>query len=276
LLKAATLHSLFGQVGARAVPVGASVVVHAAVIFTAVGHPGRADDTTADVVEVDVATLAPAPDEPEPARPPEAHDEPHAAAHHHTHPYPVPESHDWTPHDPSLVHVVAPAALPLPAAPAAPPPAPAPQVETSAPDHEELPHFAITVGVGPATVHGAVVAAAPPAAAQAGSSGGAPFEGDGDGPVPESSVTTPARLASGGAPPYPPEARELGIEASVPLELVVSASGAVESARSLTRAGHGLDEAAVGAVRGYRFVPATRGGRAVRVRMRWAMKFELR
>jgi len=294
LLKVTALQPVLGFLGARAVPIGASVVVHAAVIFTAVGHPaGAAADARADAVEVEVSTLTPVPDEAEREKPPldAPHEEPHAAAHHHTHPYPVPESHDWTPHDPSLVHTFAPAALPLPASPTAPTPparietetetAPPPAAATAA-----LPQFDMTVGAGAPGTHGAVTSTAPTAPHAGGGVAGAGMPGADDGadaPVPESAVTTPARLASGGAPPYPPEARAFGIEANVPLELVVSPAGVVESARGMggtggmaARAGHGLDEAALAAVRGYRFVPATRGGRPVRVRMRWVMSFELR
>jgi len=42
------------------------------------------------------------------------------------------------------------------------------------------------------------------------------------------------------------------------------------------RAGYGLDEAALTAIRAYRFSPAVRAGRAVPVRMRWVVQFRLR
>jgi len=50
----------------------------------------------------------------------------------------------------------------------------------------------------------------------------------------------------------------------------------VTSAVGLGRAGFGLDEAARQAVTRYRFSPALRDGRAVRVRMRWIVQFRLR
>jgi len=59
------------------------------------------------------------------------------------------------------------------------------------------------------------------------------------------------------------------------LELVLSTSGTVDSARVLKGAGHGLDEAAVAGVRNYRFSPATKDGRPVRVRMQYTMQFRL-
>jgi TonB family protein len=62
----------------------------------------------------------------------------------------------------------------------------------------------------------------------------------------------------------------------VPLEIVVSPAGTVETARVLRPAGHGLDQAALDAVRSYRFAPATKDGHAVRVRMQWLVQFRLR
>ncbi len=96
-----------------------------------------------------------------------------------------------------------------------------------------------------------------------------------DSVVSEQGVSSPARLARGGRPPYPPGARADGVEGDVVLELVLSSSGAVETARVLKGAGHGLDDAAVSAVQAYRFSPAMKDGHAVRVRMHWTMQFRL-
>ena len=71
-------------------------------------------------------------------------------------------------------------------------------------------------------------------------------------------------------------ARANGVEGDVRLELVVGLSGAVESARVVRGVGHGLDDAALRAVEQFRFAPATKAGRAVRVRMGWSMQFRLR
>ncbi len=96
-----------------------------------------------------------------------------------------------------------------------------------------------------------------------------------DAPVPEQGVSVRAQLARGGAPPYPPGARAEGVEGDVALELVLSTSGTVDSVRVVKGVGHGFDEAAVAAVRNYRFSPATKDGHPVRVRMRWTMEFRL-
>src|SRR5581483_11076702 len=99
-----------------------------------------------------------------------------------------------------------------------------------------LPRF--TIATSPAPVS--------PATTVAGGGGGA---GTGDGsegpPATEQSVSTPAHLLQGVTPAYPAAARAQGIEADVPMELVVSRAGAVESARVVHHAGFGFDEAAI-------------------------------
>ncbi|WP_291568106.1 energy transducer TonB [Bradyrhizobium sp.] len=247
-----------------------SAAAHAAVLVAVGGHPRPASASSVDdrAVEVDVATEKPA----EPVSDDEARREPEAHApafpRMHTHPYPVPESHDWTPHDPSLVHVHAP--WPLPAPHVDPTPAaPAPAIES-----EELPHFNIPAGSGsPVASH--VTAAHDHDHDGAGHAGDAHGGGEAEPPAPEQSVSTPARLLRGASPAYPPAARAQGVEADVPLEIIVSQGGAVESARIVTHAGFGFDQAALDAIRGYRFSPAEKGGRPTRVRMRWTMQFRL-
>jgi len=95
-------------------------------------------------------------------------------------------------------------------------------------------------------------------------------------PLSERAADVPAKLMAGAPPAYTTAAQVAGVEADVPLEIVVDAAGSVLSARSLTHVGYGLDEAALVAVRSYRFTPALRGGQTVAVRMRWLMRFQLR
>ena len=92
----------------------------------------------------------------------------------------------------------------------------------------------------------------------------------------EGEVNVPARLLAASPLAYPPAARAADIEHDVPVDIVVDAAGRVVSARAVTRAGYGLDDAAVGAIRDYRFSPAMRAGRPVAVRMRWTIQFQLR
>ncbi len=95
-------------------------------------------------------------------------------------------------------------------------------------------------------------------------------------PIAESAAETPARFKAGTAPAYTAAALSAGIEADVPLEIVVSEAGVVIGARGIAHVGYGLDEAALASVRAYRFTPALRDHKAVPVRMRWLMRFQLR
>jgi TonB family protein len=145
-----------------------------------------------------------------------------------------------------------------------------PQASTTATAQtDDAPSFTIAIGSN--------VASAPIEAP--GKEGGlkagiGPKDGD-DASLPEDGVSSPAKLTVGAAPPYPEGARAKGVEADVPLEIVVSPAGAVEDARPLSHVGYGLDDAAMAAVRQYRFRPAVKDGRPVRVRMRWIMQFRL-
>jgi protein TonB len=91
----------------------------------------------------------------------------------------------------------------------------------------------------------------------------------------ETGVSSRARLLVGTPPEYPPAARAAAVEAALPMEIVVDPRGNVVDARLLRRAGYGLDEAALRAVRAYRFIPAQRAGRGVSVRIRWVVDFRL-
>ena len=64
-------------------------------------------------------------------------------------------------------------------------------------------------------------------------------------------------------PEYTQEARTAGIEGKVRVELTVSAEGVVREVKVLESLGHGLDEAAVAAVRAASFEPALHCGKPV-------------
>jgi len=179
----------------------------------------------------------------------------------HVHSYPVPSSHDWTPHDPNLVHVFSPPVLKPIASPPPPSVAPPRPVETAS---DEAPRFTIAMSALAGDAHGEIAFVR-----------NAPSHPE-DAPVPEGSVDAPARLLRGLPPAYPPAARADGVEGDVQIELVVGASGAVENARVVGAAGHGLDEAALAAARQFRFSPAMIAGKPVRVRMSWSIEFRLR
>lgn len=77
-------------------------------------------------------------------------------------------------------------------------------------------------------------------------------------------------------PSYPRRARRKGHEGDVSLELVVSESGAIESAAVVASSGHGeLDAAALDAVKRASFAPATEDGAAVRGKVRLKFGFRL-
>ncbi|BBL72723.1 energy transducer TonB [Methylogaea oryzae] len=66
------------------------------------------------------------------------------------------------------------------------------------------------------------------------------------------------------APDYPEFARRQGVQGRVVVRVLVRADGSAEKADVRTSSGHGeLDEAALDAVRRWRFVPARRGEEAV-------------
>jgi TonB family protein len=194
---------------------------------------------------------APPIDEPEPTRPAPATHAPRPLE--HTHAYPVSPDHDARPHDPSLVHA------PI----SAPPASPASEVVTAAP--AAAAPFKITVGDAPESPGGSTSARA-----------NAPARSSAAEVLPESRVSSPARLLASAPPPYPPEARAQEVEADVALEIVVDAAGRVIDARVSKVAGYGFGQAALASIRAYRFAPAQHDGHAVSVCMRWVVSFRLR
>ncbi|MGO9836021.1 MAG: energy transducer TonB [Polyangiaceae bacterium] len=229
------------SIGVSLAALGTSAMLHAALLLVPLGHAsalrGMGDPAVAAEVAIDPADSRETP-APEPIATP-----------------PAALARNWlVPRDPNLVHPYAPATnAPAQAAPA----------EAT---NDDMPHF--TIAVGEATsAYGAVssLGSAPP------------HEGDiNAAPMPEASVDGRAQLVAGVSPAYSDAARADGIEGDVRLELVVGVSGAVESARVVLGIGHGLDEAALRAVRQYRFAPALKAGYPVRVRMVWSMQFRLR
>jgi len=245
------------SLGASLSALGVSTAIHAAILLAPVGHRDPSGGTVFDAEGVDILTdPAPPRDTPEAEPAVLQPGSPAARRPAHTHPYRVARSRDWTPNDPSIEHA--------PASPPATAVAPAPSAPLGA-TIDDAPRFTMAIGAAAGDACGVVSA-----------SGSAPARESEDAPVAEESVDAPARLVRGPAPAYPDAARADGVEGDVRLELVVDTSGAVESARVLRGAGRGLDDAALRAARQFRFAPATRQGRAVRVRVGWSMQFRLR
>lgn len=174
----------------------------------------------------------------------------------HRHPYPVPSSHDARPHDPAVDHREIASGVPVRESNASP----MPNVVTS-PIAEDA---RFTIRVAPSI--------ASPASGQKGSGGASETAAI----VPEAAVSAPARLLASSAASYPAEARANDVEADVSLEIVVDTHGVVIEARPLSHTGFGFDEAALSAIRRYRFSSAQKDGHPVRVRMRWSVQFRLR
>src|SRR6185369_12286068 len=145
-----------------------------------------------------------------------------------------------------------------------------PTPATSRAAESVAPRFTITLGktVGSASSNSSSASVKGANSASPGGSADAPFS--------SASVDVPAKLRAGNVPAYTPAALAAGIEANVPLEIVVNEAGLVTSARGLEQVGYGLDEAARRSVLGYRFTPAMRKSRPVPVRMHWLMRFQLR
>ena len=74
------------------------------------------------------------------------------------------------------------------------------------------------------------------------------------------SLTSPVDILSKPRPVYTAEARAMGLEGEVLVEVVFEAGGGVRVVRLVKGLGHGLDENALAAAREIRFRPARRGG----------------
>jgi TonB family protein len=88
-------------------------------------------------------------------------------------------------------------------------------------------------------------------------------------------ISTPVEVLFKPSADYTHEARAMGIEGEVVLEVAFGASGDVSIVRIVNRLGHGLDETAARAVAGIRFRPATRDGVPVAVRTLVHIEFRL-
>ncbi len=91
-----------------------------------------------------------------------------------------------------------------------------------------------------------------------------------------SDVDTVPRAVVNLPPLYPPQARNRRVEGEVLLEFVVTAAGEVEDARVIESRPAGVfDQAALLAVRRWRFEPGTRAGQPVPTRVRQPLTFRL-
>lgn len=75
--------------------------------------------------------------------------------------------------------------------------------------------------------------------------------------------------------PYPLEAKKMGVQGSVIADLLIDDKGTVRQVIRVTGPGFQLDEAALDAMKRFRFRPAQVGEKSVAVRIRYAYKFIL-
>ncbi len=92
---------------------------------------------------------------------------------------------------------------------------------------------------------------------------------------PTTPTTTPVEILSKPRPVYTAEARSLHLEGEIALEVVFSASGAVQVIRVVQGLGHGLDQAAEQAASQIRFHPGTRDGAPVDTKATIHIMFQL-
>jgi protein TonB len=229
----------------------ASVVLHTVLLLLLLGLPSFSRGGRGEDVVVDIITDPPSPAVTAPSRPRPRREAKMTSAAPRD---PAAPSHDPRSRDPRVAGAADP--------PASTPRAVAAPIASAETANEDMPRFAIAVG---------------PAAPSPASPSDRDLPGVGSAPpIDEGAVDSPARLLRGVAPSYPDAARGGGIEGDVRLEIVVGPSGVVESARVVHGVGPPLDDAALDAVRLFRFAPATKAGRAVRVRMTWTIDFRLR
>lgn len=100
-------------------------------------------------------------------------------------------------------------------------------------------------------------------------------EAEGEGDEERQPVVIPPRLEEFVEATYPPEAQEAQLEATVELQITIAVDGSVTDASVVEPQGNGFDEAALEAVRRFRFSPATVDGTPTPVRIRYRYEFTL-
>ncbi|MFL5320818.1 MAG: energy transducer TonB [Myxococcaceae bacterium] len=75
--------------------------------------------------------------------------------------------------------------------------------------------------------------------------------------------------------PYPEEARKAEIEGTVLMKVTIDNEGKVVDVKLLKGVGYGLDEAAMAAMKRFKFKPAIKGGEAVSTTITYPYNFEL-
>jgi TonB family protein len=118
--------------------------------------------------------------------------------------------------------------------------------------------------------------AAKPAASTAGALiPGAPTDSIGEPLAEEFEVGELPVLVNEVKVPYPVEAKRKRVQGNVVFDLVVGSDGSVKTAKALMSPAPELTEAALGAVRRFRFKPARIGDKSVAIQIRYTYRFVL-
>jgi protein TonB len=129
-----------------------------------------------------------------------------------------------------------------------------------------------TLAADPNRARPTQIPTAPPSRGLPAPAGAAP----GFAPADEGEIASAPEVAEEVTAPYPPEAQALQIEGTIPVRVEINADGTVHGARALKSLGHGLEQAAVQAVRRFRFRPGRdRAGRAVPCVIVWRYTFQI-
>lgn len=94
--------------------------------------------------------------------------------------------------------------------------------------------------------------------------------------VDDSLITSKAQLLKEVKVHYPEKAKEDRIEGVVMIDFVINAFGKVESAVVVSGPGHGLNEAALEAIKKFEFKPAKIKDKAVAIRAKYKIPFSLK
>jgi|SRR5580704_11914901 protein TonB len=224
-----------------------SVAVHATIARTLEFLPEQPLARAPQRIEVHVVT-------PPPPEPPAIAPEPEQPK-----PEPKPEPKPVKP---------APSQPPSTAPPTPAPPTPTPPVPNAPPSDEPVFGYSMDstsqAGTGPS------ISVGNPGGTRTGG-GGTPPPGDktttAGAPVPDYEVTTAPLPKGVCAGKYTDDARAAGIEGLVVLDLVVGEDGSVRDVQLTQKLGHGLDQAAVAALRACKFTPGEKDGKRVAVKI---------
>jgi protein TonB len=241
-----------------------SIAIHAGlVVLVALAAARPAPVASVESIEIEVFEKPPPPPPPPPEPPPavkppapprvvEAPPPPRPKPRPKKAPEPPPPPKEAPPPPPALVEELPPP--PNDAPPAEPTPDAPVRIGISMSSTTSAGSFAAPVGN---TLYGAAPEKAPPPEEVK------PYAAPGARYVPPYQVTRLPELVTEIKAPYPEEARRLGLEGQVALRLTIDDEGKVAKAVLIKRAGHGFDEAALAAVKRFRFKPGTVSGEPI-------------